>query len=59
MEKKNNDGVDYVELLTQAVKKDPIVRRIMESQRDTGVDYGEEYRKQTGRDFETGEIAVQ
>lgn len=58
MEKKN-DGVDYDELIARAVKKDPAIREIMESQRDTGVDYGEEYRKQTGRDFETGEIVVQ
>lgn len=58
MEKKN-DGVDFVELINQVVQKDPVVRRIMKSQRDTGVNYGEEYRKQTGRDLEIGEIVVQ
>ena len=47
-----------MKLTAQAVMKDPAVQKIMESQRDIGVDYGEEYRKQTGLDFETGEIAV-
>lgn len=30
-----------------------------ETEEDTGVDYAAEYRKQTGKDLETGEYVVQ
>ena len=32
---------------------------ITEDDKDQGVDYEAEYRKQTGKDFETGEYTVQ
>ena len=57
MEKKK-DGVDYIDLLSRAAEEDPVIREILDSDRD-GVDYKAEYRKQTGKDLETGEIEVQ
>ncbi len=51
--------IDYTELLSQAAEKDPVVREILNSERDTGVNYEEEYRKQTGKDLETGEYVDQ
>ncbi len=51
--------IDYTELLSQAAEKDPMVREILNSERDTGVNYEEEYRKQTGKDLETGEYVDQ
>ena len=56
---KKLDRVDYERLMSQAAEEEPVIRGILSSQRDDCVDYGEEYRKQTGKDLETGEIAVQ
>ena len=51
--------IDYAELLSRAAEKDPVVKEILNSERDTGVNYEEEYRKQTGKDLQTGDYVDQ
>ncbi len=51
--------IDYAELLSRAAEKDPGVKEILNSERDTGVNYEEEYRKQTGKDLQTGDYVDQ
>ena len=49
---------DNTDLLDKAAEENPVIREILDSDRD-GVDYSAEYRKQTGRDLESGDIVVQ
>ena len=53
--------VNYSDLLTRVeTEEQPELRgKKVVPPVDPGVDYSSEYRKQTGRDFETGEIVVQ
>ena len=59
MKKKDLEGGlfidDFTPLLT-ALKKEQVIKLDNE---DPGVDYAAEYKKQTGRDLETGEYVAQ
>lgn len=44
------------ERILKLIKEDP---RWQETDEITGIDYVEEYRKQTGKDFVTGEYVIQ
>ena len=59
MKKKDLEGGlfidDFTPLLT-ALKKEQVIKLDNE---DPGVDYAAEYKKQTGRDLETGEYVTQ
>lgn len=55
-------NVDYSELIARAAEEEKAAGVDGETASflvDDGVDYESEYRKQTGRDFATGEIVVQ
>ncbi len=59
---KKKAGVDYADLIARAVEEEKAA--VMDGETmlplaDGGVDYEAEYRKQTGKDFVTGETVVQ
>ena len=61
MNKKNN-CVDYAEMIARAEEEEKAAAVDGETVlplADGGVDYESEYRKQTGKDFVTGESVVQ
>ena len=61
MKKKDiDDGwiIDDFTPLLSALKKGE-VKTIADTNEDPGVDYAAEYKKQTGRDLETGEYVTQ
>lgn len=61
MKKKDiDDGwiIDDFTPLLNALKKGE-VKTIADTNEDPGVDYAAEYKKQTGRDLETGEYVTQ
>ena len=61
MKKKDiDDGwiIDDFTPLLNALKKGE-VKTIADTKEDPGVDYAAEYKKQTGRDLETGEYVTQ
>ena len=61
MKKKDiNDGwiIDDFTPLLNALKKDE-ARIIVDTNEEPGVDYAAEYKKQTGKDLETGEYVTQ
>lgn len=59
--KKEKKSVDYSELLARTAEEEKAEQGDVSSlsPADAGVDYEMEYRKQTGKDLATGEIAVQ
>ena len=59
---KKKAGVDYADLIARAVEEEKAA--VMDGETmlplaDGGVDFDAEYRKQTGKDFVTGETVVQ
>ena len=59
---KKKSVVDYADLIARAVEEEKAA--VMDGETmlplaDGGVDYESEYRKQTGKDFVTGETVVQ
>ena len=55
------DMVNYQDLIarTEAEESAEMDGELAQPLVDYGVDYSEEFRKQTGKDFATGEIVVQ
>lgn len=59
---KKKDSVDYIDLIARSEeerKAEVLDGETAFPLADSGVDYSEEFKKQTGKDFETGEIALQ
>ena len=57
-----SENVDYAEMIARAEKEEKAAAvdgKIVLPLEDGGVDYELEYRKQTGKDFVTGESVVQ
>lgn len=58
---KKKDCGDYSVLIDRVIdlEKEVVKEKAVEAEKNIGIDYEAEYRKQTGKDFVTGKTEVQ